>query len=76
MGQNKYHRITYSDRQMAEKLYKNGYTNPQVASVIGVHRTTMCSEFKRGFNAETGMYEADRAQQMIFSKEREDAEGK
>ena len=52
---------------MAEKLYKNGYTNPQVASVIGVHRTTMCSEFKRGFNAETGMYEADRAQQMIFS---------
>lgn len=62
-----YHRITFSERQTAEKLYKNGFTNPQVASVIGVHRSTMYSEFKRGYNPETKMYEAERAQQAIFA---------
>ncbi len=67
MATRKYHIITYAERQLAEKMYKQGLSKTQVASVIGVSRAHMFREYKRGLNPETGQYEADRAQKALFS---------
>ena len=57
-----YKRISYSDREMLENLFKSEITMTEIAKIIGVSRATLYLEKKRGWNDVTNQYYADLAQ--------------
>lgn len=65
MAIRKYHRLTFEERKKAEKLYKNGCSQAEVANQLGVARSTMYREYRRGINSNTQNYEAELGQKAI-----------
>ena len=48
MERRKYKRLSYEDRLRAEKMYKTGMSIAQVAEQLGVTRSTIYRDYKRG----------------------------
>ncbi|WP_275532676.1 helix-turn-helix domain-containing protein [Eubacterium sp. An11] len=62
----KYKRLSYEDRLRAEKMYKTGMSIAQVAEQLGVTRSTIYRDYKRGVDNRTHTYSAELAQQNLF----------
>lgn len=62
----KYKRLSYEDRLRAEKMYKTGMSIAQVAEQLGVTRSTIYRDYKRGLDNRTHTYSAELAQQNLF----------
>lgn len=60
MTRKRYRRLTYLDRQILEKMYKNKSRITDIASTLEVERSTVYKELQRGM-AEDG-YSATKAQ--------------
>ena len=60
MKEKKHRQLTYSKRLKIEALYRAGHSQTEIANQIGVHRSTICRELKRGRYMHTtkeGLYE-------------------
>lgn len=57
---NNYNRLTYKNRVLIENLFNKGNSITAIAKEIGVHKSTISRELKRGSNS-SGKYEADQA---------------
>ena len=61
----KYKQLSLSQRYQIESLTKTGLTQTQIASIVGVHRSTICRELKRNLPTRgrtAGQYIGDHAQ--------------
>lgn len=60
----KYKRLNYGDRQLIEKMCRQGYRVEDIAAKINVHRGTLYRELQRGGagNGQRDLYSADKAQ--------------
>ena len=66
MERRRYKRLSYEDRLRAEKMYKTGMSIAQVAEQLGVTRSTIYRDYKRGVDNRTHTYSAELAQQNLF----------
>lgn len=62
----RYKRLSYEDRLRAEKMYKTGMSHAQIAEQLGVTRSTIYRDYKRGLDSKTHTYSAQLAQQNLF----------
>lgn len=60
----KYKRLRYEDRQVIEKMSREGSRVIDIANALGVHRDTIYKEYTRcGATADT--YSAEKAQETL-----------
>ena len=60
----KYKRLRYEDRQVIEKMSREGSRVIDIANALGVHRDTIYKEYTRcGATADT--YNAEKAQETL-----------
>ena len=60
----RYKRLHYKDRQVIEKMSRDGRSVAEIASVLGVHRDTIYKEYAR-CGATSDTYRADKAQETL-----------
>lgn len=59
--------LTFEDRQLIEKLCREGYSTKEIAVMVEVHRTSLQREiaFGGGGNKKRHLYNAQKAQETI-----------